>query len=518
MDPAKLLESLMARTTLADRVTERALTDLGYLIDLSLDLEREDGLRHAINLGDELTAQQLAPTEEVLLNYFLGNAWDGIRALDRGKEDNGGWEWHQNELERQIVHFRRALQGAGYAGIETVRQCQILTNLGNAMSVAGRFIEAVEYFDRALERDSSFAMAQGNRGLVLARYAQALYDPGHAMALYRKSLDDLNAALRSELHPTARDGFAARAEWIAEVIRMNPRWKAADLDRFSLGDTDAETQYRRWCLENRLFVNPLNDVGPHTIAAHDVLTTPSIEAKLDEGPTHPGFFNQMKQEFVSARYGYYEAVTASAPHFSDRHVLLYNTLDYPAYSLAVERMKSAFRTAYSILDKLAYFLNDYLELGVPEVRVTFRTVWYQAQERKRGIREELSRRPNWPLRGLFWLSKDIYELSPGFRDTLEPDAQELATIRNHLEHKYLKLHDVVVPRDHMPDSLTDRLAFSVGRGNFAAKTLRLLKTARAALIYLSLALHAEERAKEAAHGDSPILPMPLGRIEDEWKV
>jgi len=129
MDLAKLFESLMARTTSADRAMERAFTDLGYLIDLSLDFEREDGLRHAINLGEELTARQLAPTEEVLLSRFLGNAWDGVRVLGR-KEDAAAWEWHQDELEKQIVHFRRALRGAGYADTETVRQCQILTNLG----------------------------------------------------------------------------------------------------------------------------------------------------------------------------------------------------------------------------------------------------------------------------------------------------------------------------------------------------------------------------------------------------
>jgi tetratricopeptide (TPR) repeat protein len=518
MTPAELCESLRGRTTLAGLAPAAALEELGLLIDLSLDFERPDGLRHAISLGAELAATSLAPADAATLDYFLGNAWDSVRSLGR-REDPEVWEWQQEELENQIVHFRRSLRSAAFEELSPGRRCQILTNLGNAMSVIGRFVEAAAYFDRALQRDPAFAMARGNRGLVLTRYAHALYDPGHAIVIFRRALDDVKVALGdSGLHPAAREGFRARAEWLEELLKINPQWKPVDLDAFSLGPSDAEAQYRLWCLEHHLFLSSLNDLGPHAIAAHDVLTTPSMTAKLDEGPTHPGFFNQMKQEFVSARYLYYESVSTGAPHFSDRGVLLYNTLDYPAYSLAVERVKCAFRMSYSLLDKIAYFLNDYFELGIPETRVSFRTVWYEGQERRHGLRSEFRRRQNWPLRGLFWLSKDLYEPTPGFREAVEPDGQALAEIRNHLEHKYLKIHEIMVPREIVPDSLADRLAFSVERRDFEAKTLRLLRMARAALIYLSLAIYAEEQEKSAAHGGKPVLPMPLSRWEDEWKT
>jgi HEPN superfamily protein len=260
----------------------------------------------------------------------------------------------------------------------------------------------------------------------------------------------------------------------------------------------------------------LNDLGPHAVASHDVLTAPSITTGLDEGPSAHGFFNQLKQEFVSARYLYYEGVSAGGPHFSDRGVLLYNTLDYPAYSLAVEKVKASFRMGYSLFDKFAFFLNTYLRLGIPEVRVTSKTFWYTGQERKRGLRPEFAKRPNWPLRGLFWLSQDLYEPAPGFREALVPDAEQLAEIRNHLEHKYLRLRDMLVARP-TPDPLADSLAFSIGRQDFEAKTFRLLTMARAALIYLSLAVHEEERRKKRLEGEKPVMPMLLDRWEDQWK-
>jgi hypothetical protein len=65
--------------------------------------------------------------------------------------------------------------------------------------------------------------------------------------------------------------------------------------------------------------------------------------------------------------------------------------------------------AYSLLEKVSYFLNHYLALGIPERRTGFRSFWYDGQERQRGLRPEFDACDNWPLRGLFWLSKDLFE-------------------------------------------------------------------------------------------------------------
>jgi hypothetical protein len=114
----------------------------------------------------------------------------------------------------------------------------------------------------------------------------------------------------------------------------------------------------------------------------------------------------MKQEFVSARWLLYEGLNARTTHFSDRQVTLYNTLDYPSYGLGVERLKAAYRIAYSLLDKIAFFLNDYAKLNINERQIYFRTIWYENCDRNNPIRPIFEQSKNWPLRGLFWLSKD----------------------------------------------------------------------------------------------------------------
>jgi len=519
----QIYKSLMSVKSLTGFTTEKSLEHIGLLIDLSFDLHQKEGLKHPIRLSEELQKRQITSYQSALLNYFLANAWANLRLLRQNS--SRVWDWEQQEMEMEIFHLRSASKEDGFSELPKERQCQILTNLANLLDHIGRFVEAIEYWDRALGIIPSFTMARGNRAIGLIHYTRALYDKGHTLLFLKSAHTDLKTALSSPLYKNARKSFEKYQNWVESVLSPESIDKDVDMHAFSLGSSKQETQYRQWCLNNRLFLNPLNDLGPYPIGARDILTAPSIVVDLGKGPYYPAYFNQIKQEFVSARYLYYEAVTTKQTHFSDRDVLLYNTLDYPSYSLAVEKTKVVFRMTYSLFDKIAYFLNHYLNLSILEKRVSFKTFWYVSRKKTKSLRPDLKSRRNWPLRGLFWLSKDLYEDKPGFKKSIEPDAQELSEIRNHLEHKYLKLHDDLWSGPPSQNNnktslaLADTLAFSLHRRDFEAKTLRLMKMIRAALIYLSLAIHYEEqqRAKER-DPNKVVSESPLDIWKDEWKI
>lgn len=98
----------------------------------------------------------------------------------------------------------------------------------------------------------------------------------------------------------------------------------------------------------------------------------------------------------------FEGVNSTKAHFSDRGVEISDTLDYPQYSLASERVRTAFRIAYSLLDKVAFLVDYYWRLGKEKDRISFKNVWMV--ERKTSLLPSLEKRKNLPLRGLFWLS------------------------------------------------------------------------------------------------------------------
>jgi hypothetical protein len=502
-----------------------ALDHIGLLIDASYDARSSAGTDRAFSLLDEIRKRDLSPDLAVLAHYFTANAWEN-RMRQKVQHDVRSWE--QPEVQAQILELRMAVCHEGFALLHVTRQCQILTNLANQLDHIGRFIEAVEFLDRALTMNGRFAMALGNRGITLGAYARALYDGGQAGLMLMVAHDSLAAATSrdamydSDAQDAARSAFENCRMEILERADVEVIRKTIGLGDHSLGRGTAERAYRTWCLEHRLFINPLNDIGVHAIAACDVLTLPSLTVTEPSTQMPPiiGFFNQLKQEFVSARYLYYEGVNGDRPHYSDREVLLYNTLDYPSYSIAVEKMRTAFRIAYSLLDKIAYFLNTYLALGHKPKQVSFRSVWYEAKGAEpRPLLQHFSAYPNWPLRGLFWLSKDIFE--DDFRQVTESDAQALKDVRDHLEHKYMQLHESWIGDAFSTEDAAQSQAVQFGihlsRKDFEVRTLRVLKLVRAALIYLSLAVHREEWQRRRGQEKGLVIPMFLDTWQDSWK-
>lgn len=165
------------------------------------------------------------------------------------------------------------------------------------------------------------------------------------------------------------------------------------LDAFSLGRSKEEQSYRRWALKNNLFLNPLMAIGPHAIAATDRMNLPSYVSPIGDPPTFIAWFNQMKQEYVAARWFLYEGTLPAKKHFVDKDVFLANTLDYPAFGIQVEKLRASFRIAFGLLDKIAGFINAYYQVGMDPKRVDIRNIWHT---NKREMRPQFLTRKIWP--------------------------------------------------------------------------------------------------------------------------
>ena len=494
-----------------------ALDEIAKLIDRAGDDADLSLVDHSLSLSEELEARGLQPCEMALLDYYRANAWACRQKQKRG-DRAAVWDFEQPEVRQQIFLLRRAANSSAFESMHPIRRCQILTNLGNLFDTLGRFIEARASWNAALAIDPNFWMARANRGRALMHYAVALYDPGHHEVLAYHAYRDLVDGVASiATHPHLGDDrlaafFTQSAERIADHYDIAAIGRDHQPDGWNMGASGPERSYRYWCLHNVLFLNPLNDVEAASVAANDIMGLPDFITAIGEPPIITGMFNELKQGFASARWLLWEGTNSDDPHFSDRDVLLYNTLDYPAYGLSVEKVKIAFRMAYSILDKIAYFLNHYLALGIPEKRVNFKTIWREKDNCP--VRDRFSKSENWAFRGLFWLSKDLFE--EDMRDSMEPAARALADLRNHLEHKYVKVHEMLLPDRDVHDMFCDTLAHSISRSDLERRTLRLMQLVRSALIYLVLGIHKEERDR-AKSEEGLVATMSLHTLEDERK-
>jgi len=476
--------------------SEAAFEALASLVDSANDEGNEAALVKAIELAEGIEAKCL-PKDACLVRYNRSNAWASLQRLRSTPQK--AWSWEQPELLQQIYWLRAAIQHEGYAQLPASRRAQIHCNLGNALSEAGRFVDALDEWRCALHEQPILGMARGSLGKGLVRYGLALYDEGHAYWFLRHGQQELAQAVAGGVgrdgstYPAALAYFETCLEKVENMLGADATMNDDELPTFSLGRSRREQQYRQWSLERHLFLNPLNDLGVNSVAALDVLLLPTHRADK-VGITFLAFFNQLKQEYAYARWCLYEGSSGQRMHLADRGVMLAFNCDYALYAMGLEQVKTAFRCAYSLLDKVAFFVNDYWQLGIPERKVNFRSVWFEDSKEKGAqeqVRKVFEASENLPLRGLFWLAKDIY--FKGLRDVAHPNAQDLDSLRNHLEHKYVKVVDPFARITNPGDMFQDKLAHKVERDELVAKTERLLQLSRSSLIHLCLAMHFEEQ-------------------------
>lgn len=501
---------------------DEALEHIGRLIDNSCDAAFERGAKRALYLLDELTKRPLTEEAVVLAEYFRANAWSTRSQIANIWQS---WSWESVELQEEMLAFTRAANHPGFTKLDNGRRCQILTNRANLLNRVGRSIDAIAGWNEALRIDPHFAMALGNRGSGLRHYAGMVDDNRERAILALHAYDSLCKAVAPDAMYESPNflpvvaHFKDMAEDIGRAVNVDAVRAMQNLDQGEQSRSKVERAYRQWCLDKRLFLCPLNDLGPYLAAATDDLMLPGIRERFDERPgdySPPpiiGFFSQMKQEYVSARYMLFEGMSSTRVHFSDRGVTLTNTLDYPLYSLASERVRTAFRIAYSLLDKIAFLIDRYWKLGKIPAHISFKNVWMV--EKKQRLLPQFEESNNWSLRGLYWLSKELFD--DQLKQTTSADARELHAIRNALEHTYLRVSMGWAKPFTIGPSNTSSLGIAIGSDELESKTIRVMQIARSALFYVSFAIRHEERKKLRDDSEEMVGSMPLYWFEDGWK-
>jgi len=482
------------------KLTFKGLGRLGKRIDAAADARDAKALTEL----DAEAAQHCATlTATAALGasvwYFRSNIHAALQEISAPRT----WDWRQPHRERQILYLRRAAGHLSFIRLQPVVQAAICTNLANSLSSLGRSLEAIALYDVALSIVPNFAMALGNKGMAMQNLLPYIPDAGHARLIAAHACGLCRAANAPNVTWTTGDSsagrlFANNADQIAKKIDVDKTISKFPLDRPSLGPTSEERAYRRWALAEGLFLNPLLVIGPHSIAATDRIHLPAHVAPIGDPPEFIAWFNQVKQEFVGARWFLYDADRSHKKHFADKHVGLVNTLDYPAFGLHIEKVRAAFRVGYGLLDKVAGFINAYYRLGLEPTRVDIRNVWH---EKKGVIRTPFVAKQNLQLRGLYWLAQDIVGDDPGDQDSIAPEARHLKNLRNLLEHRCLVLREMDLG-DPMGVVETETLR------EFQASTLHILRLARAALMYLAFSMRQEERVRRKKGEFVPAMPLP----------
>ena len=139
----------------------------------------------------------------------------------------------------------------------------------------------------------------------------------------------------------------------------------------------------KWCGDNRLFLNELNDEYTTELVYTDCITLPSHTAIINQTLTmcedlvYHGNFDEIKNDYIYARYLIFSAhnIPSENIHFYNNTYQHIDDMSHAITNLKSQHYKSAFKTLYSIFDKIAYFLNSFYDFNDIDAKIYFHNFW-----------------------------------------------------------------------------------------------------------------------------------------------
>lgn len=331
-----------------------------------------------------------------------------------------------------------------YFGKASVDDPRVLTNLGNLYDSIGRPVEAIRQYERALAIDENFGMAIGNKAYAVEVLAGISGYPVtyriYAHQLYEAAIDVASTVLDIG-GEEALAFFQARND---EIIRQFTEAGECELLTTDLahehydiaGHGELVKFYTDFCVEHDLYLN-LHIYAQTASASVGDAVLPRIVTRGASGDAEQYFtdiafrLNEIHESYMTARVALAQSQYTNVEFSTiSEQTTLINTADNAASNIYVGYLKTAYKEAFSTLDKVAVLLNHYLEIGHPEDSVYYHTVWYEPREvnsEEPPVIAQGVRKQGYRLLGLYLLCRDLR-------------GSRYSRLRNALTHRYARVY------------------------------------------------------------------------------
>jgi len=447
----------------------------GLLIDIGVGLVNERIVKEGIKLLEKdfktiVHDDKYAPTAY----YNLANGYVAVFQFKMRKDPYVPF-LKETELDRARAYYRKALK---YDLRDAVLMSQIWVNLGNCYDSLGRVIDALECYEESLKHKADHGMALGNKGIALCYYA--VVSGEHQGTFLMEAYSLLFQALKLGVPPETINTFSKYLEGIRkqfpdkQILENLPRYPGCTIKARSKFDRFLQ----EFCLTNKLYLNICNFCQRCDAAVGDtaVIKKMIVPTHKDSYLHLSAYLNQIKQDYVAARFllivSRYKGLNLD---FVDKHVKIINTLDYSVHNIYIQLVKTSFKIFYDILDKIACFINDYLELGIPPRNIDFRWVW--CTRKNKAVHKKIQNTRNFSLNALFDIHRN-FERGP---------YEKLRNTRHALTHRFVNIRMFQELEDE--ENMTE--------DTLVKQTIELARIVRSAIIYLLHFVHVEESKKEA---------------------
>lgn len=421
------------------------------------------------------------------LNYNLANGLHAI-ALAAPHE---GYSWYGNtekyRLEARSLFYKSANNTK--ASIDT--QSQSFTNLGNLLWASYRWVEAYDFYSKAMEKNPRNAVASSG-ALKMLRHAlgQGIGDPH----LLTEEIEHLAYHINSNIEGI----YAYAGEYgVSGILGGIKNIRPSEKRKLDFQPCD----YKRFVISNNLTLSP--NIHSHTCESKywDDINISSVTSSIEDEASIPEIFamvNILKSDFIMARQLLFDAYQKRFNETGNYN----DTLDYSCYGVNESALALAQRSALDILDKISVASLSYLGISGSKY-ASMKTAWFTKAKKKQkrrdldpAIKLEIEN-GNPALLALTEISRDLSS-EQGFLWAKQSS-------RNSSTHRFTVLHDMGMSIPKGASGCVEHFDFET----FVQESFQTLKLARAAVVYfVEMVLIREKRIAGERNGISMPLFVP----------
>jgi len=232
------------------------------------------------------------------------------------------------------------------------------------------------------------------------------------------------------------------------------------------------SDFRKFCLDNNLSLSEHGLYCACAGSARDNLTIPTMSGVVGNFVVPMEMvLNRLKSEFSFSRRLYFEYINNERDNELLHESCFSELFNDELLGLDVEKLRTAFRLSFGILDKIGVAICQLFDLYPPNGNVSFQSFWQLDRDNRR---EKFNRHKNPGLLALYSIATDLNEKKDG-------EWSFLKQLRNDLEHEF-----VVVYKSEEPSDIYSSYEFMkdmvfIKEEEFIENLKRLLQLTRSAI-------------------------------------
>jgi tetratricopeptide (TPR) repeat protein len=431
--------------------------------------------------------------------YNLGNAKSNLVCEKNPFKQNFSTIEQLVEVKND---FWKAIKFSGDSITGKVHPTYIV-NIGNSLKQQFRIAEALDCYDRVNSLNLDIPQSWINRSETLIMLNQV--SNTYSIQMLEQIKDGYENVLSSqEIPPSWLEYYRQKSAFHQNKIREVREDADIDIDLHDSDKTKSEynelSEYRKFCLDNNL---SLSEHGLYCACAgssRDNLTIPTLGGVVGDFVVPMEMvLNRLKSEFSFARHLYFDYLTTEQDYELLHDSCFSELFNDELLGIDVEKLRTAFRSCFGILDKIGIAICELLDLYPPNGKVYFQSFWQLDKENRRAKFNSLK------SPGLL----SLYSIATDLNDRKGGEWSFLKQLRNDLEHEFVVVHKTENRSDiYKSYDFIKNIVF-IKEGDFLDHLERILQLTRSAIF--SFVFAVRDKALNEKKDDVVYLPNSILR-------